>query len=162
MFIFAVEEKEESSDSHDELLPKPKKRKSKLQLIPCKIEMNTVKLPPAMQQRNIQLEALQSSPIPKSGDLLTPQPIETVHTNLKHRKKTATIVDDVSQLSSTNTTSTSDEDSGTEDGVFETYLVIEFSPNIAKSTLHWIIDKMRMKISKGGAGLLLKREPQTE
>lgn len=119
-------------------------------------------MPPALRQRNIQLQALQASR--SSAELLTPQPIAitTVQNDLRHRKK-AVIVEDVNQ-SNSGGTSTSDEESGPDEnnGYFETYLVIEFSPNIEKKTLHWVIDKMRTKLTRGGAGLLIKREPQTK
>lgn len=127
-------------------------------LLACKVEMNTVEMPPALRQRNIQIQALESTR--KSGELLSPQKASTIENELKQRKK-AVIVEDINQSSSAGNT-TSDDDSGPDDGYFETYLVIEFSPEISKKTLHWIIDKMRTKISRGGAGLLIRREPQTE
>lgn len=125
--------------------------------------MNTVRMPPALRQRNIQLQALDISPVSPKPDLLLPQPIkiESMENHVKHRKKQAVIVDDVNQVSSTGNT-TSDEDSGSEDSIIETYLVIEFKPDIQKKTLHWIIDKLRTKTSRGGAGLKIRREPQTE
>lgn len=144
--------------------PKPVKSKAKLispQLLACKIEMNKVEVPPALRQRNIQIQALQASR--SSAELLIPQPIvmTSVQNDLRHRKK-AVIVEDVNQSSSTGNT-TSDDDSGPDDnGHFETYLVIEFSSDIQKKTLHWIIDKIRTKVSRGGAGLLIRREPQTK
>lgn len=128
-------------------------------LLPCKIEMNTVEMPIALRSRNIQLQALESTR--KSGEVLIPETIKTVDYNLRHRKK-AVIIDDVNQPSSTSNT-TSDDDSGTDDGsIFETYLVIQFSAKIEKKTLHWVIDKIRKKQSRGGAGLLIRREPQTK
>lgn len=144
------------------------KSKAKLispQLLACKIEMNKVEMPPALRQRHIQLQALQAS---RSGtDLLSPQPqpqpvlIQSVQNDLRHRKK-AVVVEDVNQSSSAGTT-TSDDDSGADDnGIFESYMIIEFSPDIQKKTLHWIIDKIRTRASRGGAGLMIKREPQTK
>lgn len=118
-------------------------------------------MPPALRQRNIQLQALQASRL--SGEILLPQPmtIQSVQSDLRHRKK-AVVVEDVNHSSSAGTT-TSDEDSGLDENrYFESYLVIEFSPNIQKKTLHWIIDKIRTKVSRGGAGLLIRREPQTK
>lgn len=41
----------------------------------------------------------------------------------------------------------------------QSQIVIEFDPQIHKTSLHWIIDKIRMKKSDGGAQLLMKREP---
>lgn len=38
-------------------------------------------------------------------------------------------------------------------------MVIEFDKNIKKDALHWIIDKIRMRKSDGGAQLLIRREP---
>lgn len=130
-------------------------QKNKIKLLACEVEMNTVKMPPALRQRNIQIQALESR---NSGDVLLPQQAMLVENQLKHRKK-AVIVEDVNQSSSTGNT-TSDDDSGPDEISFETYLVIEFSPDISKKTLHWIIDKIRTKTSRGGAGLLVKREPQ--
>lgn len=125
-------------------------------LLACKVEVNTVEMPPALKQRNIQIQALESAR--KSGELLSPQHAMPFENQLKHRKK-AVVVEDVNQSSSTGNT-TSDDDSGPDEGSFETYLVIEFSADISKKTLHWIIDKIRTKTSRGGAGLLVKREPQ--
>lgn len=166
--LFTSEEKDDSSgDSvtkETASKQKPVKSKAKLispQLLACKIEMNTVEMPPALRQRNIQLQALQASR--SSAELFVPQPvmIQSVQNDLRHRKK-AVVVEDVSQSSSVGT-STSDDDSGTDDnGYFESYLIIEFSPNIQKKTLHWIIDKIRTRASRGGAGLIIKREPQTK
>lgn len=115
-------------------------------------------MPPALKQRNIQIQALEST---RSAEILSPQPIAitTIDSGLKQRKK-AVVIEDVHQATSTGTTS--DEDSGPDDAYFETYLVIEFSPEINKKTLHWIIDKLRTKTSRGGAGLIIRREPQTE
>lgn len=109
-------------------------------LVPCKLEMSSVVAPQAIKQRNIQLHA-----------------IETISPNhgLRHRKKT--VVDGTVYPPSGESTSTSDDD---ETKPFETHLVIEFSPNINRSTLHWIIDKLRKKKLQGGAELLVRREPQ--
>lgn len=38
-------------------------------------------------------------------------------------------------------------------------MVIEFDKNIHRDALHWIIDKIRMKKSDGGAQLSLRKEP---
>ena len=38
-------------------------------------------------------------------------------------------------------------------------MVIEFDKNIHRDALHWIIDKIRMKKSDGGAQLLIRKEP---
>ncbi|XP_031623268.1 anoctamin-10 [Contarinia nasturtii] len=144
--------------------PKAMKSKAKLispQLLACKIETNTVEMPPALRQRHIQLQALQASR--SSAELFVPQPvtIQTVQNDLRHRGKKAVVVDDINQ-SSSNGASTSDDDSSSDENRhFESYLVIEFSPDIQKKTLHWIVDKIRTKTSKGGAGLLIRREPQT-
>lgn len=143
-------------------MPKLIKRKDRAirpKLIPCEIQMNTVQMPTALRQRNIQMQAIESTR--KTGEILIPEAITPVENVLKHRKK-AVVVADVTQTSSAGNT-TSDDDSGPDDGrVFETYLVIEFSAEIHKKTLHWIIDKIRMKQSRGGAGLLMRREPQTK
>lgn len=168
-----TEEKDDSSDSKNlndikepkanKDPPKPVKSKAKLispQLLACKIELNKVELPPALRQRNIQIQALQATR--SSAELLKPQPImiTSVENDLRHRKK-AVIVEDINHSSSTG--NTTDDDSGTDENAhFETYLIIEFSPGINKKTLHWIIDKIRTKQSKGGAGLIIKREPQTK
>lgn len=131
-------------------------QKNKAKFLACKVEMNTVEMPPALRQRNIQIQALESAR--KSGEFLLPQQAIPTENQLKRRKK-AVVVEDVNQSSSTGNT-TSDDDSGPDERSFETYLVIEFSPDISKKTLHWIIDKIRTKTSRGGAGLLVKREPQ--
>lgn len=125
------------------------------QLLACKIEMSTVQIPPAMRQRNIQLQALESN---RSSDELAAS-MTSNESSLKQRKK-ATVVEESTQSNSGGNT-TSDEDSGPDDSNFETYLVVEFSPNIQKKTLHWIIDKIRTKTLHRGAGLLIRREPQT-
>lgn len=175
-FVF-VEEKDDSNDSKNSKKssdikesnvakdpPKLVKSKAKLispQLLACKIEMNKVEVPPALRQRNIQIQALQASR--SSAELLTPQPVmmASVQNDLRHRKK-AVIIEDVNHLSSTGST-TSDDDSGSDENAhFDTYLIIEFSAGIQKKTLHWIIDKIRTKVSRGGAGLLIRREPQTK
>lgn len=131
-----TEEKDEANDKKN--TSKPVRSKAKLispQLLACKIGTNTVEMPPALRQRHIQLQALNATRT--SGEC------------------------DNNSNSAGN--STSDEDSGPdENGYFESYLVIEFSPNIQKKTLHWIIDKIRTKVSRGGAGLLVRREPQTK
>lgn len=156
------EEKEESKNAKE--APKFVKSKAKLispQLLACKIETNTVEMPPALRQRHIQIQALNANRT--SAELLQPQPvtITTVQNDLRHRKR-AVIIEDVNHSSSAGSTN-SDEDSGPDDnGYLESYLVIEFAPNIQKKTLHWIIDKIRTKTSRGGAGLLVRREPQTK
>lgn len=128
------------------------------QLLACKIETKTVEMPPALRQRNIQLQALESKKF--VCEPIVPK-VTSVENNLKHRKKT-TLIDDPQTFSGGYTT-TSDEDSGSDEGAtFETYLVVEFSPEIQRKTLHWIIDKIRRKTSNGGAGLLLRREPQNK
>lgn len=38
-------------------------------------------------------------------------------------------------------------------------MVIEFDKSVNRDTLHWIIDKIRMRKSDGGAGLLIQKEP---
>lgn len=162
-FVYFTEAKDDSIVVKD-AAPKPVKSKAKLispQLLACKIETNTVEMPPALRQRHIQLQALNATRT--SAELLAPQPmmITSVQNDLRHRKK-AVIVEDVNQSSSAGNT-TSDEDSGPDDnGHLDSYLVIEFSPNINKNTLHWVIDKIRTKTSRGGAGLLVRREPQTK
>lgn len=129
------------------------------QLLACKIETKTVDMPPALRQRNIQLQALESKRF-VSEPLVAK--VTSVENGLKHRKKT-TLCDDPVQSNSDGYTTTSDEDSGPdESSIFETYLVVEFSPNIQRKTLHWIIDKIRRKTSHGGAGLLIRREPQNK
>lgn len=143
----------------------PMKMNAKLispQLLACKIETSTVQMPPALKQRNIQLQALQASR--SSAELLTPQAvtIQSIPNELRQRKK-AVVVEDVHSQSSSAGTATSDDDSEPDDNKhFESYLVIEFSPNIEKKTLHWIVDKIRTKASRGGAGLIIRREPQTK
>lgn len=162
VFVRFTEEKDDVNNGKGR--PKPMKSKAKLispQLLACKIETNTVEMPPALRQRHIQLQALNATRT--SGGLLSPQPvtITTVQNDLRHRKR-AVIIEDVNNSTSAGNT-TSDEDSGLdENGYFESYLVIEFSPNIQKKSLHWIIDKIRTKVSRGGAGLLVRREPQTK
>lgn len=162
VFVRFTEEKDDANGMKN--TPKPVKSKAKLispQLLACKIETNTVEMPPALRQRHIQLQALNATRT--SGELLLPQPvtITSVQSDLRHRKR-AVIIEDVNNSNSAGNT-TSDEDSGAdENGYFESYLVIEFSPNIQKKSLHWIIDKIRTKVSRGGAGLLVRREPQTK
>lgn len=159
-FFQCVELLDDSDKSSE--MPKPIKRKGKLirpQLIACEIQMNTVEMPTALHHRSVQLDAIETTR--KTSEMLTPEVITPVENVLRQRKK-AVVVTDVAQSSSTGST-TSDDDSGPDDGrIFETYLVIEFSPDIRKKTLHWIIDKMRMKQSKGGTGLIIRREPQTK
>lgn len=129
------------------------------QLLACKIETKKVEMPPALRQRNIQLQALESKTFVSEPILAK---VTSVENNLKHRKKT-TLIDDPAQSYSGLYTTTSDDDSGpNENNIFETYLVVEFSPDIQRKTLHWIIDKIRRKTSNGGAGLLLRREPQNK
>lgn len=152
--------------------PKEKREKSaaKLispQLLACKIETNKVEFSPALRQRSIQLQALNAKR--SSAELLLPQAVtmQSVENDLRHRKK-AVIVEDINNHRCGNTSSssagtTSDDDCGPEEsGKFDTHLVIEFSSDIQKKTLHWIIDKIRLKVTRGGAGLDIRREPQTE
>lgn len=161
--FYYAEEKDESNDTK-KASSKPVKCTAKLispKLLECKIKTGTVEMPPALRQRNIQLQALQASK--SSAELLSPQSvkIQSVQSDLRHRKK-AVIVEEVNNPSSSTGTTTSDDDSGPdENGHFDSYLVIEFSPDIQKKTLHWIIDKIRTKVSRGGAGLLVRREPQS-
>lgn len=164
---FYYAEETDESESTKKAASKPVKSKAKLispQLLACKIETKSVEMPPALRQRNIQLQALQASR--SSAELLAPQrvTIQSVENDLRHRKK-AVVVADVSQSSSAATT-TSDDDSDLADDekskYMESYLIIEFSPDIQKKTLHWIIDKIRTKVSRGGAGLIIRREPQTK
>lgn len=129
------------------------------QSLACKIETKTVEMPPALRQRNIQLQALESKRF--VSEPIVPK-VTSVENSLKQRKKT-TLIDEPTQSYSGGYTTTSDEDSGPdENSVFETYLVVEFSPEIQRKTLHWIIDKIRRKTSLGGAGLLMRREPQNK
>lgn len=113
-------------------------------------------MPPALRQRNIQLQALESKRF-ISEPLVAK--VTSVENGLKHRKKSSRTDD----CNSGGYTTTSDDDSGSDEtSIFETYLVVEFSPNIQRKTLHWIIDKIRRKTSHGGAGLLIRREPQNK
>lgn len=41
----------------------------------------------------------------------------------------------------------------------QSYMVIEFEKNINRVALHWIVDKIRMKKSDGGAQLMIRKEP---
>lgn len=41
----------------------------------------------------------------------------------------------------------------------QAYMVIEFEKNTNREALHWIIDRIRMKKSDGGAQLLIRKEP---
>lgn len=154
---YSAEGKTDSNGTKKPTPTKATKNKAKLispQLLACKIETNTVEMPPALRQRHIQLQALEATR--SSAELFAPQPItiQTVQNELRHRKK-AVVVDDINQ-SSSNGTTTSDDDSGSDENRhFDSYLVIEFSTDIQKKTLHWIIDKIRTKTSKGGAGLLV-------
>lgn len=132
------------------------------QLLACKIETNTVEIPPALRQRSIQLQALNAKR--SSAELLLPQEvtIQSVENDLRQRKK-AVVIEDINNISSSSAGTTSDDEYGPdESGPFNTHLVIEFSSDIQKKTLHWIIDKIRTKVSRGGAGLDIRREPQTE
>lgn len=164
--IYFAEEPDDSSKDAKEKA-KPVKCKAKLispQLLACKIEMNKVELPPALRQRAIQLQALESNRL--SGELLLPQSIkiQSVENELRQRKK-AVVVENINHHKSdhTSSSSTDDDEYGPDDkGTFETHLVIEFSPDIQKKTLHWLIDRIRTKVSRGGAGLDVRREPQTE
>lgn len=127
------------------------------QLLACKIETRTVEIPPALRQRNIQLQALESKRFVSEPIVVK---VISVENGLKHRKKSTMIKE---PTCSGGYTTTSDDDSGSDDNsIFETYLVVEFSPDIQRKTLHWIIDKIRRKTSHGGAGLLLRREPQNK
>ena len=38
-------------------------------------------------------------------------------------------------------------------------MVIEFDKNIYRLAMHWIVDKIRMRKSDGGAQLLIRIEP---
>lgn len=109
-------------------------------LMACKMELNTVEVPQAMKQRNVQLHTMET----KSPDF-----------ELRQRKPTVTVT---TAAKPSDSTSTSDEDG--EGKPFETHLVMEFSPNINRSTLHWIVDKLRKKKLQGGAELMIRREPQ--
>lgn len=161
---FPLEEKDDSKNAKE--TPKYVKSKAKLispQLLACKIETNTVEMPPALRQRHIQLQALNASRTSAELLQLQPQPVmmTSVQNDLRHRKR-AVVIEDVNHSSSAGNT-TSDEESGPDENTYmESYLVIEFSPDIQKKTLHWIIDKIRTKTSRGGAGLLVRREPQTK
>lgn len=163
--VYFAEEKDDSSKNAKEKA-KPIKCEAKLispQLLACKIETNKVELPPALRQRSIQLQALASKRL--SGELLWPQSItiQSMDNELRQRKK-AVVVEDINHQKNDHpsSSSTDDECGPDESGPFETHLVIEFSPDIQKKTLHWAIDKIRTKISRGGAGLDVRREPQTE
>lgn len=135
------------------------------QLLACKIETNKVEFSPALRQRSIQIQALNANRL--SAEILSPQSVtmQSVENDLRHRKK-AVVVEDINNQRSGHTSSSStgsDDDYGPDDGgKFETHLVIEFSPEIQKKTLHWIIDKIRARVSRGGAGLEVRREPQNE
>lgn len=41
----------------------------------------------------------------------------------------------------------------------QTYIVLKFSPNVNRSTIHWIVDRIRGKRRNGGAELLIKKQP---
>lgn len=162
--LFAEETGESSKNV--KLKAKREKATAKLispQLLACKIETNKVEMPPALRQRSIQLQALNAKR--SSAELLLPQPltIQSVENDLRQRKK-AVIVEDINNQSSSSAGTTSDDECGSygESGKFDTHLVIEFSSDIQKKTLHWIIDKIRLKVTRGGAGLDIRREPQTE
>lgn len=136
------------------------------QLLACKIETNKVEFSPALRQRSIQIQALNANRL--SAEILTPQSVtmQSVENDLRQRKK-AVVVEDIhnhpsGHLSSSSTGSDDDYGSDEMRGKFETHLVIEFSPEIQKKTLHWIIDKIRARVSRGGAGLEVRREPQNE
>lgn len=167
LWLYFTEKLDDSSKGAKEK-PKPVKCEAKLispQLLACKIETNKVELPPALRQRSIQLQALNANRL--SGELLLPQSVtvQSVENDLRQRKK-AVVVEDINNHRSGHTSSSStgsDDDYGSEDsGKFDTHLVIEFSPEIQKKTLHWIIDKIRTRVSRGGAGLEVRREPQNE
>lgn len=112
-------------------------------LMACKVEMSTVELPPAMKQRNIKITDID---------------MKTSDNELRQRRKSKT-AETMEALDSGSCT-TFDEDTGITAKPFETHLVMEFSPNINRNTLHWVIDKLRKKKIQGGAGLLVRREPQ--
>lgn len=123
-------------------------------LLACKIETKQVDLPPALRKRSIQLQALESKTLQNHQP--TTVKVTTVDNELRNRKHSKQENDNSSYSGGY---STSDEEIA-DDAVFETYLVVEFSPNIERKTLHWIVDKIRKKTSHGGAGLLIRREPQ--
>lgn len=166
-FDLFAEKSDDPSPKDAKEKAKPVKCAAKLispQLLACKIETNKVELPPALRQRSIQLQALNANRL--SAEILTPQSvtIQSVENDLRQRKK-AIVVEDINNRSghtSSSSTGSDDDYSPDEGGKFETYLVIEFSPEIQKKTLHWIIDKIRARVSRGGAGLEVRREPQNE
>lgn len=43
----------------------------------------------------------------------------------------------------------------------QSMMVIEFDKNINRLAMHWIVDKIRMRKSDGGAQLLIRKEPAT-
>lgn len=168
-FSFYFAEKPDDSPKGAKEKPKPVKCTATLispQLLACKIETNKVEIPPALRQRSIQLQALNANRY-SNAELLSPQSvtIQSVDNDLRQRKK-AVVVEDIHNQRSGHASSSStgsDDDYCSEDtGKFETHLVIEFSPEIQKKTLHWIIDKIRTRVSRGGAGLEVRREPQIE
>lgn len=123
-------------------------------LLACKIETKQFELPPALRKRSIQLQALESKTLQCQQP--TTVKVLTVDNELRNRKRSQQEND----TSYSGGYSTSDEENVSDDAHFETYLVVEFSPNIQRKTLHWIVDKIRKKTSHGGAGLLIRREPQ--
>lgn len=167
-WVHFSEDSDDSSDSNEK--PKLEKRRAKLispQLLACKMEtVNRVEMPPALRQRSIQLQALNANR--SSAELLSPQSLtyQSVENDLRQRKK-AIVVEDINSVrakggtSSSSAAHSSDDECGADESAkFETHLVIEFSPNIQKKTLHWLIDRIRTKVTRGGAGLNVRREPQ--
>lgn len=155
-------DKQKTKEQKSKERPKLVKHTAQLispQLLACKIETKTIEMPPALRQRNIQLQALESKRF--ISEPIVPK-VTSIENGLKHRKNTR-MMDDSAPSNSGGYTTTSDDDSGPdENSIFETYLVVEFSPDIQRKTLHWIIDKIRRKTSNGGAGLFLRREPQNK
>lgn len=170
VLIYFAEEMDDASSKNANQKEDQVKSTAKLfspQLLACKIETNKVEMPPALRQRSIQLQALNAKR--SSSKLLLPQAvtIQSVENDLRQRKR-AVIIEDINNqrsdnISSSSAGTTSDDECGSdESGKFDTHLVIEFSSDIQKKTLHWIIDKIRLKVTRGGAGLDIRREPQTE
>ncbi|XP_070496668.1 anoctamin-10 isoform X4 [Chironomus tepperi] len=101
---------------------------------------------PSMEQRKSQINLLnfmdQEKQRRDSKEFLFPDD------NLLHKRRP-------SAHDQSGTQSEDDESAGS----FESYMVIEFDKNIKRDALHWIIDKIRMRKSDGGAQLLIRREP---
>lgn len=107
-----------------------------------------------MRKRSIQLQALEAKTFQSQPAAAK---VSTVENEIRNRKRSKQ-ENDSSSYSGSYTTS--DEETLSDDAYFETYLVVEFSPNIQRKALHWIVDKIRKKSPHGGAGLLIRREPQ--